>query len=231
MIALLFDSALLQLIRSTPQPKQQKSPWRQLPSPPDPVAIHSIPQGTRCGPNSPLTRGSYGQSLRQAVKAPKKHCLSSSPSPVHSANTFPADRLCFVCDAHCFAACAVCEQDFCSTHLYACPECDNQYCSRCLDDHRADSHWSDSDTAAELSRGWRNNSASGGFRVGSMNFSPLPTRCNAPVVTNPCVSVRPAPSQGLSDACRSESSQPDTRESKPSHLLSQSEEIPLEVSR
>jgi len=158
------------------------------------------------------------------VKAPKKHCLSSSPSPVHSANTFPADRLCFVCDAHCFAACAVCEQDFCSTHLYACPECDNQYCSRCLDDHRADGHWSDADTAAELSRGWRNNYASGGFRVGSLALSPLPTGRNVSAVTEPCVKLRPARSQGPSDTRQSESSPSHPHRSEPSQPLARQSE-------
>jgi hypothetical protein len=129
-----------------------------------------------------------------------------------------------------------------------------------------------------MSRGWSNDSVFD-VRVGSLALSPLPKGGNVLAVTKPCVSVRPAPSQGLSDARRSETSQSHPRESKPSqpqarrcedsrnrqtsqtytpgavtslvvfllqvirqglsssadcitvNLLSQSEEIPLEVSR
>jgi len=223
MIALLFDSALLQSIRSTSQPKQQKSLWRQLPSSPDPVAIHSIPQGSRCSPNNPSTEDRYVHYLRQTVEASKKHCLSSSTSPVHSANTFTADRLCLVCGANFFASCVVCEQDFCSAHLYACLECNNQYCTRCLDDHRADGHWSDSDTAAELSRGWSKDSVFD-VRVGSLDLAPPPTGRNVSAVTEPCVKLRPARSQGPSDTRQSESSPSHPHRSEPSQPLARQSE-------
>jgi hypothetical protein len=213
-MALHFGSALLQSIHSTSQQKQQKRQRRQLPPFSDSIAKHSISQASRCGSNSSLTGDSYGQSLQQTVEASKKHCVSSSTSHVHSPNTFPVDRLCLVCDAHCFTSCVVCEQDFCSTHLYQCLECDNQYCSRCLDDHRADGYWGDSDAAAEQSRGWTKNSVSG-LRVGSLHLSPLPTGRNV-LVTKPCVSLRQAPSQGPNDARRSEISQPHTCGSKSS---------------
>ena len=213
MILLLFDSAVLQSIWSTPQPKQQRTPWRQLFSSPDSVAEHSIHQGSHCGPNNPSTEDRYVHYRQQTAEVSKKHCLSSSNSSLHSPTMLPADRLCLVCDAHCFASCAVCDQDFCSTHLYACPECDNQYCSRCLDDHRADGHWSDSDTAAELSRGWSNNSGSG-LHVGSLHLSPLATGRNVLAVTEPCINLRPAPSQVPSDTRQSETSQSHTLSSK-----------------
>jgi hypothetical protein len=249
MIALLFDSALLQSIRSTSQPKQQKTPWRQLPSSPGLAAEHSNCQATRCGSNNPSTEDSYVHYLRQTVEASKEHCLSSSNLPVHSPNTVPAGRLCLVCDAHCFTSCVVCDQDFCSTHLYACPECDNQYCSRCFEDHRADGHWSDSDTAAELSRGWRNNSASD-LSVESLAFStPNETQCSrsSKAVCQPSA----APSHGSSDtreskifqshprewqassrgARRSETSPPRARRSQPSqphaHRSENSQASPL----
>jgi hypothetical protein len=59
--------------------------------------------------------------------------------------------LCLVCGLASSKSCSVCDQRFCSNHLYFCSDCDNQFCGNCLDDHRADGHWSDSDTAAELS--------------------------------------------------------------------------------
>ena len=58
---------------------------------------------------------------------------------------------CLVCDIQSSGSCPVCGQDFCSTHLYLCADCGNQYCSNCFDDHNSDGHWTDSDTAAELS--------------------------------------------------------------------------------
>jgi hypothetical protein len=215
MIVLLFDAAPWQSIRSTSQPQQQKSLWRQLSPSPDPVAERAIHQALRCGPNN--TEDGRHHRPQQTAEASKKHSVSSSNSPVHSPNTFPPDRLCLVCDAHSSTSCVVCDLDFCSTHLYACVECDNQYCGRCLDDHRADGHWSDSDTAAELSRGWTNNSASS-VRIGSLHLSPLPTGPNVFTVTKPCVRVRPAPFQKPSNARRSEISQSRTHQSKRSQL-------------
>ena len=223
MISLVFDLAILQSICSTSQPKPQKAPRRQLFLSPGSVAKHSIYQASRRDPNSPSTKHSYGQYLRQTVEASKKHCLSSSTSPVHSANTFTADRLCLVCGANFFASCVVCEQDFCSAHLYACLECNNQYCTRCLDDHRADGHWSDSDTAAELSRGWSKDSVFD-VRVGSLALSPLPTGRNVLAITKPCVSVRPARFQGPSDTRQSESSPSHPHRSEPSQPLARQSE-------
>jgi len=211
MIAFLFDSALLRSTCSTSQPQQQKSLWRQLPPSPDPLAGRSIPQAatSRRGPNYPSTEDWDRRYLRHAAEASKKHRLSSSTSPDHpfdSANTIPADRLCLVCDAHCSTICVVCDQDFCSTHLYACVDCDNQYCSRCLDDHRADGHWTDSDTATELTHGWRHNFASGGL-PGDMDLSLPPVGINALAVTKPRT---PELSQVAGHTRRSVTSQRDT---------------------
>jgi hypothetical protein len=213
MIALLFDSALLQSTCSTSQPNQQKSLWRHLSPPPDPLAECSIPQAitSHRGPSYPSIEDGDGRYLLQA-EASKKHRSSSSNSsddPFHSANILSADRLCLVCDAHCSASCAVCDQDFCNTHLYACVECDNQYCSCCLDDHRANGHWTDSDTAAELNHSWRNKSAFGGFRIGSMNLSP-PTERNVLAITKPRVSLTPAPSRVVGHTQRSGTAQRNT---------------------
>jgi hypothetical protein len=214
MIALLFDSALSQSTCSTSQPNQQKSLWRHLPQSPDPLAERSIPQATtsRRGPSNSSIEDADGRYPRPAAEASKKHRSSSSNSsddPFHSANILSADRLCLVCDAHCSASCAVCDQDFCNTHLYACVECDNQYCSCCLDDHRANGHWTDSDTAAELNHSWRNKSAFGGFRIGSMNLSP-PTGRNVLAITKPRVSLTPAPSRVVGHTQRSGTAQRNT---------------------
>ena len=76
---------------------------------------------------------------------------SSSESFPSSANSLSDDpSLCLVCNEVTCRSCPVCDQDFCSNHLYSCDDCDNQYCGHCLDEHRSDGHWTDSDTALEL---------------------------------------------------------------------------------
>ncbi len=76
---------------------------------------------------------------------------SSNPSAKSSSNSFTHNPPeCLVCDIQSSGSCPVCGQDFCSTHLYPCADCGNQYCSNCFDDHNSDGHWTDSDTAAEL---------------------------------------------------------------------------------
>jgi hypothetical protein len=215
MIALLFDSAPVQSTCSTSQPKQQKSAGcRLLRRRPNPLAKRSIPQPVISRHGSKYASSEHGDRphLRHATEARKKHAPSSTNSPddpFHSANTFSADRLCLVCGVHCSASCGVCDQDFCSIHLYVCVECNDQYCSRCLDDHRADGHWTDSDTAAELNRGWTCMSSSGGFRGGSMHLSPPLARDVFPV-TNPRVSRTPATSQVANRTQRSGTTKRDT---------------------
>ena len=78
--------------------------------------------------------------------------VPSNPSGESSSSSF-AHNLpeCLVCNIQSSGSCPACGQDFCSTHLYLCADCGNQYCSNCFDDHNSDGHWTDSDTAAELS--------------------------------------------------------------------------------
>ena len=216
MISLFFDSALFRSAGSTSQPKQQKSVlWRLLRRCPNPLAERSIPQPatSRRGPNYPPSEHVERPHLRHPAEARKEYppLFTNSPDhPFHSGNSFPADRLCLVCGVHCSASCSVCDQDFCSTHLYACVECDDQYCRRCLDDHRADGHWTDSDTAAELNRGWTSMSSSGSFRIGSMNLSAQKIGRNALPLSKPRVSLTPAQSQVLGHTQRSGTAKPDT---------------------
>ena len=78
--------------------------------------------------------------------------LASKLSVEPSSNSFTHNPPeCLVCDIQSSGSCPACGQDFCSTHLYLCADCGNQYCSNCFDDHNSDGHWTDSDTAAELS--------------------------------------------------------------------------------
>jgi hypothetical protein len=77
------------------------------------------------------------------------------------------------------------------------------------DDHCANGHWTDSDTAAELNHSWRNKSAFGSFRIGSMNLSP-PTGRNVLVITKPRVSLTPAPSRVVGHTQRSGTAQRNT---------------------
>jgi hypothetical protein len=166
MIALLFDSGLLQSTSSTPQPRQQKGLCRKLSSTPWLIPKHSISQvaASLYEIKDLLIAGGSTRNSRRTFAAPRTHSFLSAGSPDHSvlsANVLPDDGLCLVCCAHSSASCPVCEQDFCSNHLYVCRDCDNQFCGSCLDDHRADGHWTDSDTNAELSHGWRASLVSG----------------------------------------------------------------------
>jgi hypothetical protein len=72
-----------------------------------------------------------------------KYTSASSPCP------------CPVCDAPSTHSCLDCDQSFCGTHIYSCADCATEYCGNCLDAHRSDGHWSDSDTAAELAHARR----------------------------------------------------------------------------
>jgi hypothetical protein len=90
-------------------------------------------------------------STRAATVAASSHRLSSSGR--HPADNRPLPDpplLCPVCGVTSANSCLDCDREFCRTHLYLCIDCGNQYCSACLDAHRDDGHWSDSDTAAEL---------------------------------------------------------------------------------
>ncbi|MCU1255071.1 MAG: hypothetical protein JWM83_1370, partial [Candidatus Angelobacter sp.] len=72
--------------------------------------------------------------------------LSVSSTNFLSNSSSDDARPCLVCERAPCNSCPVCEQDFCETHLYRCADCGNRFCSNCLDDHRSDGHWTDSDT-------------------------------------------------------------------------------------
>ena len=164
MNALLFDSILPHSTVSTSQPPLQKI-LQSLGSPPlRPVVEHSTSRVGR---------------WQRASRDPLVHRLSSSSSSKHSffsTNPLLGDRLCLICGAHSSTSCPVCDEDFCSNHLDRCLGCDNQYCGRCLDDHRVDGHWTDSDTAAELNRGQRDRSVPAHFPIGIDGFAAAPNR-------------------------------------------------------
>jgi len=82
-------------------------------------------------------------------------CINAGPliGPTAPTNfTTHQPHRCLVCDTPCAQSCCFCDQDFCSSHLYPCADCDIQCCGSCLDDHHSDGHWSDSDTSAQLAR-------------------------------------------------------------------------------
>src|SRR5579864_871926 len=134
--ALFFGLGSLQEPFSTSQPRQQESSYRRVSRLPLSVARYAITHAI----------------WRHARKDPSISFFSDHSLRL-STNALSDDQLCLICGAHSSASCLVCDEHFCSNHLYRCLDCNNQYCSRCLDDHRADGHWSDSDTAAELTRG------------------------------------------------------------------------------
>jgi hypothetical protein len=117
---------------------------------------HHSPSNILARPLSTVDRATLSPFLddpRPALEAP---ALTPSASSTNSSVAlFPNSSsddppLCLVCDTPSCNSCPVCEQDFCETHLYLCADCGNQYCGNCLDEHRADGHWTDSDTAAEM---------------------------------------------------------------------------------
>ena len=134
---LLFDLISFDSRWATSQPNQQKSRYEST----SPLCV--------------LTKLFRG--WRRRAKDPLVVLVASSfptDQSFQSASTAP-DAICLICGSHRSMSCPVCEQDFCSIHLYTCLDCGSQYCSRCLDDHRVEGHWTDSDTAAELNHGWR----------------------------------------------------------------------------
>jgi len=116
---------------------------------------HDLPSNLRARPLSTVNR-TLDPSLDDPRSAFESRALTPGDSSTNSSvatspNSSSDDPpLCLVCDTPSCNACPVCEQGFCETHLYLCADCDNQYCGKCLDEHHADGHWTDSDTAAEL---------------------------------------------------------------------------------
>ncbi len=117
---------------------------------------HDSPSNVLARPLSTADRATLSPSLDDPRSAFESRGLTPSASSTNSSvasspNSSSDDPpLCLVCDTPSCNACPVCEQDFCETHLYLCADCGNQYCGKCLDEHHADGHWTDSDTAAEL---------------------------------------------------------------------------------
>ncbi len=59
--------------------------------------------------------------------------------------------VCPVCGSLARKVCHGCGEKFCHAHVYVCVECSTPLCGACMDDHSAEGHWSDSDTAREMS--------------------------------------------------------------------------------
>ena len=156
MNSLLFDSISLKPRCSTPQPGQR----RNLCRPARPLWL--LTKRLTC-----LFRG-----WPHERRGPLPCRVASSSSSDHSCHSHGAapDALCMVCGSYSLTSCPVCEQDFCSIHLYNCSDCGNQCCGRCLDDHRAEGHWTDSDTVVELNRGWKASSVSALWPTGKPSF-------------------------------------------------------------
>lgn len=102
--------------------------------------------------------------------------FSASQPRQQESHALPDDQLCLVCGAHSSTSCSVCDENFCSNHLYRCLDCDNQYCGHCLDDHRTDGHWADSDTGTELNRGQRDRSVRAQLPVEIHGLAAAPNR-------------------------------------------------------
>ena len=56
---------------------------------------------------------------------------------------------CALCGVRALSLCPVCEHEFCHSHIYRCSSCNAALCGLCLDAHRLDGHWDDSDTICE----------------------------------------------------------------------------------
>ncbi len=90
--------------------------------------------------------------------------IDGSGDPIRVDETSPAEAgigspqlaervadVCPVCGAPAQTVCHLCGDKFCPAHTYRCPDCSTALCGGCLDSHQAEGHWSDSDTARELS--------------------------------------------------------------------------------
>lgn len=62
----------------------------------------------------------------------------------------PVGSACPVCGVLARKICHECGEKFCHAHVYACAECSTPLCGACMDEHSAEGHWSDSDTAREM---------------------------------------------------------------------------------
>ena len=77
----------------------------------------------------------------------------SASQPISCPGPCSDPRPCPDCGLPSGPTCPACEDAFCAAHLYRCANCDSPFCAACLADHHTEPHWSDSDTAAELTRG------------------------------------------------------------------------------
>src|SRR5262249_15034650 len=66
-------------------------------------------------------------------------------SPAHADS-----RCCSICAIPATLLCPCCEIQFCRSHVYQCADCQARLCGRCLDLHRLEGHWSDSDTTSAM---------------------------------------------------------------------------------
>jgi len=82
-----------------------------------------------------------------------------TPSPEHRGSSIPELKLrterftdlCSVCGTPAHEVCCLCGDKFCHAHMYSCPDCTTVLCGGCMDSHQAEGHWTDSDTAREMS--------------------------------------------------------------------------------
>jgi hypothetical protein len=159
-------SVVLRFNRATPQPVLSKQAISQCCCSPD-----SVESPLRAG-NDHLLADSFSQPLTpsrlagatqaflMAADQPTSHnafaCSAGIPGLPPSAaasSTAPPSAAhgdCPVCSLPATEYCRCCDDNFCFSHLYRCPDCQLSFCGRCFDLHNAELHWSDSDTATEM---------------------------------------------------------------------------------
>lgn len=98
---------------------------------------------------APATRFPSTHASRSSLKSYAATKAVAADLPNSPTQSLPP---CLVCDIRSSGSCPVCDENFCGVHLYLCSDCNNQFCGNCFNDHYAEGHWSDSDTAGELSR-------------------------------------------------------------------------------
>jgi hypothetical protein len=98
------------------------------------------------------------QRVWEGVRFPARACLAksvvsadlaSSGSAISRAQNCWPSGLCPVCGVPADTVCSLCGDAFCATHIYVCLDCAAPLCGGCSDQHAADGHWDDSDTARE----------------------------------------------------------------------------------
>ena len=108
------------------------------------------------GLHSAILRDAPAPAFVNATHAPRGRGLDntlipfSPPDPPRDPPAHSVNQSCPVCAMPASLLCSGCENQFCRTHLYPCPDCQTTLCGYCLDLHHLEGHWCDSYTVSAM---------------------------------------------------------------------------------